>query len=140
MKLFLIIAMLFSLSGCFSNTVKTVIIQPNGNQMEYMTQAFTVKPSETIRLIMDNTATIEVMKHNIVILNDASKVNEIGILALSAPNYLPDHPAIIAATPLANIGSQTEVTFTAPNKPGQYTYICTYPGHYTLMKGIMIVK
>ena len=30
--------------------------------------------------------------------------------------------------------------FTAPSKPGEYPYICTFPGHWRIMQGVMIVK
>jgi len=30
--------------------------------------------------------------------------------------------------------------FLAPEKPGIYPYLCTFPGHWVLMKGEMIVK
>jgi azurin len=35
----------------------------------------------------------------------------------------------------------TDVTimFEAPRKPGAYTYVCTYPGHYATMQGTMRV-
>ena len=32
------------------------------------------------------------------------------------------------------------VRFMAPKTPGNYPYICTFPGHYTIMKGVMVVK
>ncbi len=30
--------------------------------------------------------------------------------------------------------------FRAPKKKGVYPYICTFPGHFTIMKGEMVVK
>ena len=36
-------------------------------------------------------------------------------------------------------GNSVEVTFTAPSTPGDYPYICTVPGHFYMMKGIMKV-
>lgn len=108
--------------------------------MEYATKTFEVNSGQKIKLIMNNTATMAAMRHNVVILNDKSKIQEVGLAALSAENYLPDHPAIIIATPMADAGQVTTVTFTAPTQPGEYTYICTFPGHYNLMQGKMIVN
>ena len=31
------------------------------------------------------------------------------------------------------------VYFEAPLKPGRYEYVCTFPGHFNLMKGVMTV-
>ena len=140
MKAFISILLLFTISGCFGPKSATITIQPDGNKMAYLQTEFTVEANQEVTIIMDNVATVEVMKHNVVILNDESKVNEVGLQALSEPDYLPDNPAIIAATAMANAGAQTQVTFTAPSKPGKYVYICTYPGHYSMMKGVMIVK
>ena len=140
MKQLKILLVSLLLIGCVGSKGITVTIQPDGNKMAYLTTEFTVKSGQTVTLIMENTASMEVMKHNIVVLNDESKINEVGIQAINAPNYLPENDAIIAATPMANAGESTEVTFTAPNKPGKYAYICTFPGHYSMMKGYMIVE
>ena len=140
MKNFIYIFILCVLSGCFGPKNITITIQPDGNSMAYQTKEFTVKADQEVILIMKNTATVEVMKHNVVILSDSTKVNEVGQKAMSAEGYIPNHPAIIAATPMADAGAQTQVTFKAPSKPGKYTYICTYPGHYMMMKGVMIVN
>ena len=129
MKKILLFILCIGLTGCFGPKATTITIQPDGNKMAYSTTEFTVKAGESIRLVMDNTATIEVMKHNIVVLNDASKITEVGTQALTEADYIPDNPAIIAATPMADAGAQSEVTFTAPSTPGDYVFICTYPGH-----------
>ena len=59
---------------------------------------------------------------------------------MSAPGYIPNDPGILAATPIADPGTQTQTTFTAPSQPGNYVFICTFPGHYLMMKGVMIVE
>ena len=131
---------LFTLAGCGGDKPVTVEITPKGNAMEYAVKSFEVKAGQNVTLVMKNTATMPAMKHNVVILNDASKIQEIGLAAISAENHLPDHPAIVVATPMADAGQTTSVSFTAPTKPGKYTYICTFPGHYNLMQGTMIVN
>ncbi|RAP29522.1 hypothetical protein DID78_03510 [Candidatus Marinamargulisbacteria bacterium SCGC AG-343-D04] len=140
MKYLLIFLMTFTLVGCSGPKQVTITIQPDGNKMAFLTTEFTVKANQEVKIVMDNTATIEVMKHNVVILNDESKINEVGQQALSSPGYLPNHSAIIAATPMAGAGEKTEVTFKAPSNPGEYVYICTFPGHYMMMKGKMLVN
>jgi azurin len=44
----------------------------------------------------------------------------------------------LAHTDLAKPGTTSEVTFDAP-APGDYPYICTFPGHYMMMKGVLTV-
>ena len=139
MKIILALVVTLFIASCGGPKSTTITIQPNGNQMSYKTTQFTVEANQEVTLIMDNIATIPMMKHNVVILNDQSKAAEVGQLALSAEDYLPDHPAIIAATAMADIGEKTQTTFTAPSEAG---VICTFACSLTLCNDArkMIVK
>ena len=129
------------LASCSSGPGKvTITIKSVGNEMKYDLTRFEVKPGQKVTIIMQNKANVAVMKHNVVLLSDKDAVDEVGKAALTAKDYLPNHPAIIASTPIAGPGEQKKVTFKAPQKPGEYIYICTYPGHYMTMQGIMVVK
>ena len=55
-------------------------------------------------------------------------------------HYVPSVPEVIAASALVNPDETIRLRFTAPSKPGKYPFICTFPGHWRLMNGIMIVK
>ena len=141
LKLMLCLLVVMGLVACAGSPKEvTITIEPQGNEMKFATTEFKVKANQPVKLIMNNTATLEAMKHNVVILSDESKINEVGQAALSEADYIPEHPAIITATPMADAGSKTEVTFNAPTKPGRYVYICTFPGHYMMMQGEMIVE
>ena len=111
--------------------------------MKFATEEFTVKSGSTVRLVMDNIATLEAMQHNIVILTPGSDINVVGAAAIQAGpdnDYVPaDNENILFYTAIAMPGEQTEIEFTAP-APGEYPFICTFPGHYSLMKGVMIVE
>ena len=52
---------------------------------------------------------------------------------------MPDDDAVLAATDMSEPGETVSVTITAPSEPGDYRYICTFPGHYTVMQGTMTV-
>lgn len=121
-----------------------VTIEPKGNQLFFADTTFTVETGETVKLTFSNTATSEAMKHNVVLLdtNDDSVITRVGRAAAQVgadEEYIPDDPAILAYTPLANPGQMVEVTFAAPEEPGKYRYTCTFPGHYVQMEGTMIV-
>lgn len=59
----------------------------------------------------------------------------------NAPEYLPkDRSAVLAHTRILGGGESDTITFTAPTKPGAYTFLCTFPGHFSMMKGKLIVK
>jgi azurin len=78
-------------------------------------------------------------QHNWVLVNGdgsvADTVSEAGLTAGPDAGYLAAGDAnVLANTPLANGGETVEVSFTAPSA-GTYTYVCTVPGHSTLMRG-----
>lgn len=120
----------------------TITLTPEGNQMRFAKTQFTVQPGQTVILKFKNTATSAAMQHNVVLLttSDERVVKRVGQAAVSADNYVPDDSAVLAATDVAKPGETTEVPFTAPETPGEYTYVCTYPGHYVTMRGTMIVE
>ena len=125
---------------------QTVTIQPQGNQMTFKQTEFTVPAGEDIKLILENTASSPSMQHNVVLLNEApsdaifKRVGQAGVQAGSSEEYVPDDPAVLAATPIAKPGETVEVTFTAPSEAGDYGYVCTYPGHWATMQGTMHVE
>lgn len=124
---------------------RVVVIQPVGDQMAYATTEVTAKAGETLTLVMDNTATAPAMHHNITVLDvavgDDSTIEQVAMAAMEAgesSGWIPAHDAILASTPMAAPGERTEVTFTVP-PPGRYPYVCLYPGHFVLMRGVLRV-
>ena len=110
--------------------------------MQYDQDRISVPAGATVNLTFDNTASAEAMIHNAVFIQTGKQMDVInaGMEAGKEAGFVPEeHPAIIAATGLAQPGDTVELTFTAPSSPGTYQYICTYPGHVD-MKGIMVVK
>ncbi len=139
---FALLLTFFSLLGCKEKTqpVLSITISSVAESMSYDKTSFTAKPNQSIDLTFINGASLDVMKHNIVFLSDESQANEVGQQALSAPNYIPDHPAIFAYSDLVGPKQKTSLSFKAPSKPGKYLYFCTFPGHYIMMKGYLVVK
>lgn len=121
-----------------------VVIEPVGNQMLFEQDEFTAEAGQEITIVFKNTATSPAMEHNVLVLsdNDDATINRVGQAALTAGDneYVPDDDAVIAATTLAKPGETVEVTFTAPSEPGQYAYVCTFPGHYVMMRGTLTVQ
>jgi azurin len=119
-----------------------VVIRPVGDQLEFDTAEFTARAGQTLTIIFENTATSEAMSHNVVVLTTGADINRLGAAAMAAGeamDYVPDDPAVVAATPLAAPGETVEVTFTVPDQPGAYPFVCTFAGHYVMMQGIMQV-
>ncbi|MDB4544186.1 plastocyanin/azurin family copper-binding protein [bacterium] len=54
--------------------------------------------------------------------------------------YVPDDQRILHATKMLKQGQSQTLRFLAPTEPGIYPYLCTFPGHWTIMKGELIVE
>lgn len=122
-----------------------ITLSPVGNQMRYRRDELTVARGETVRLVLDNTATSPSMQHNVVLVNGPpsqstfQEIGQAGIVAGRSQDYVPDRSEVIAATPIAGPGETVSVTFTAPSTPGKYGFVCTFPGHWATQQGTMRV-
>ncbi|MGB6450042.1 MAG: azurin [Steroidobacteraceae bacterium] len=81
------------------------------------------------------------MGHDWVLVKseDMMTVANDGLAAGLGNNYQkPGDPRIIAATKIIGGGQSTSVTFPASKleKGGSYMFLCTFPGHNALMKGV----
>lgn len=119
-----------------------VTLTPVGNTMAFEQTEITAQPGQTIRLTFENTADNPAMSHNVVVLHAGTDVNAFGQAAMSAEatDYIPVELAdrVIAHTSVAAPGETVTAEFTAP-AAGTYTYVCTFPGHYMMMTGTLIV-
>ncbi len=129
--------------AAFDGPPAEVTIAPLGDEMKFEQTEFTVAPGQTVTLTFTNTATSAAMRHNVVVLDPGTDVAQFGQAAASAAgtDYIPRRmeDAIVAHTAMSGPGETVEVTFSAPTTPGDYVYICSYPGHYMTMKGTMRV-
>lgn len=80
------------------------------------------------------------MGHNWVLVKtaDVTAVANGGMSAGLANNYLtPGDSHVIASTKIIGGGQSASVTFPTAKltKGGDYTFMCTFPGHYVIMKG-----
>jgi azurin len=126
-----------------SADVKTITIKTIKEAMKYDTKNFIVKAGQTVEIIFEN---VDAMQHNMVITkpNMLSKVGQAGDKMMKDPkgadkNYVPSIPEVLFSTPLINPGKSYKLTFKAPSSSGDYPFVCTFPGHWTLMNGIMKV-
>lgn len=88
----------------------------------------------------------DLMPHNVVITspNSGDKVGEAADAMANGTDgfekqFIPTMPEVLFATPLVNTNSHYTLQFKAPSKPGNYPYICSFPGHWRVMKGILKV-
>lgn len=116
----------------------------SGNDaMQYDKKELDVAPDCTaVELTLTHSGKLPAaaMGHDWVLVKtaDVTTVANAGMSAGLANNYLaPNDPHVIAATKVVGGGQSTTVTFPTSKltKGGDYTYICTFPGHYVIMKG-----
>ena len=83
----------------------------------------------------------KIMGHNFVLLKKGVDVTEYATRAMKARDneYIAEGDDVIAHTNLIGGGESDTIIFDAPEK-GSYIYICSFPGHYGVMRGILIVK
>jgi azurin len=113
-----------------------------GDTMAYDTTTFAVRAGQKVHLTLKNNGTSAAMHHNWVLVQPGHEadVATAGMTAGEAANFVKTGDTnVIASTPLSTPGGSVDVTFTAP-EAGKYPYICTYPGHYMTMKGVLEVS
>lgn len=104
-----------------------------------------IPAGKTVSMVFDNR---DQMPHNVVIVKPGSgeKVGQAADkMAVREDgyerNFVPDLREVLFATPLVNAGQIYQLNFTAPSSPGNYPFICSFPGHWRMMRGVIkIVK
>ena len=121
--------------------VRSIVINSN-DQMKFDLSEIRVKAGEKVKLTLNHTGKFkkDVMGHNFVLLAAGTDVAKFATAAMSAKatGYIPAKGAL-AHTKLIGGGESTTIEFTAPKK-GTYDFICSFPGHYSIMKGKFIVE
>jgi azurin len=54
-------------------------------------------------------------------------------------NYVPKMPEVLFSTKLINPSETVKVRFRVPAEAGDYPFICSFPGHWRIMNGVMTV-
>ena len=115
------------------NTVK--------EKMRYDIREFTVRAGKPVTILFHNP---DYADHNLFIVTPGS-TEIVGNLAaqLGAAGvkmeWRPKTDRILHGTGLLSSGKSETLKFTAPPKPDTYEYVCTFPGHWMMMRGFMYV-
>lgn len=84
------------------------------------------------------------MGHNFVLLKPGSDLATFGnaAIAAAANEYIPTNPElaaqVVAHTKVLGPGEKESITFTL-SEPGTYPFVCSFPGHWAIMKGVLTV-
>ena len=102
-----------------------------------------VKAGSRVKIVFNNN---DDMLHNLVITKPGTvdKVGQAGLnlgLKGSELNYVPRTSDVLFHSNIVEPEKSESIYFVAPKQVGAYTYVCTFPGHYTLMQGkLNVVK
>lgn len=129
-----------------TNGARTIAITAS-DQMKFSTTSIEAKPGEKLHVTLTNTGSLPkaAMAHNWILLKPGSDVMAFATAAATSQDtgYIPDalKDEIIAHINLVGPHETGEVTFNAPSQPGEYPFLCSFPGHAAVgMHGILTVK
>ncbi len=123
---------------------KVIVIRTIKNTMKFDKALIKVKAGTVVQIRFEN---IDFMQHNLLILKPGS-LEKVGaaadVLAQDAKNlnanYIPKMPEVLYYTPLINPDGKFTLKFKVPSTKGKYPFICSFPGHWRIMQGVMEVE
>ena len=141
--------LLFFISLCIftncsiENDVNKIVITSD-DYMKFNTSKITVKSGKLVKLTLKHIGRldVQVMGHNFVLLKDKVDIVEFANKAAMASKnqYIPvESNEVIVYTDMIGGGQETTIEFLPPDV-GVYNFICSFPGHYAMMKGKFIVE
>ncbi len=122
----------------------TIHITTVAERMLYDVKRFEVKPGQPVKLVFSNP---DAMQHNLVIVKPGA-LEEVGMAGNEMAkdpdgikrDFVPKSDKVLHATKLVDSLGSTILRFKAPLIPGSYPYVCTFPGHWPIMNGVMEVR
>lgn len=144
-------ALLLITSPAFAQdeAVLEIELKPHAtNPLGYDKTDLNAKVGQKIKLTLNNTGALAPQPHNFLLVK-IGKLDAVGMQAnamMTDPKamdkgYIPDAAKedILVHTKLVQPGQTDTIEFTAPAEAGDYPYLCTFPGHWILMRGVMHV-
>jgi putative heme-binding domain-containing protein len=121
---------------------RPITIETAGN-LSFATRSFQVRAGELIALKLMNP---DVVPHNWALVRPGTlqSVGEAANRLIADPEavarqYVPDTSDVLFYTDIVPPGGEFIIYFQSPQQPGRYPYLCTFPGHWTVMNGEMVV-
>ncbi len=125
--------------------VRVITIKTVREQLRYDTARLVVEAGKPFEVIFENP---DAMPHNLVFVQPGTLQAVAESVQTQAPDKLDSKgrayviegdARVIAATKLVEAGKSETLDLTAPATEGIYPYVCTFPGHWAIMKGELIV-
>jgi len=129
-----------AVTGAIREKPFRVTISTVEDKMVYDVKEFKVETGRPVLLTFKNK---DFPPHNLLVVKPG-KADEVANLAIALGNdgfgkqWRPDTPLILWGSTMIDYDEETVISFTAP-PPGDYPYVCTFPGHAMMMRGVMKV-
>lgn len=115
-----------------------------GINLSFHVRELRARAGERLALEFQNP---DVVPHNWVLAQPGS-LDRVGIASnklIADPDaylnhYVPDSADVLCFTDIVEPGQATVIYFQAPEQPGRYPFLCTFPGHWMVMNGELIVE
>ncbi|QUE51649.1 dehydrogenase [Luteolibacter ambystomatis] len=126
-------------------SIRMVVVKTVPEQLRFDVTKLVLEAGKPVSLTLENP---DAMPHNIVFVKpgtykevaESVQAQPPGKLDSQGRAYVPDKdPRILAATKLIEAGKKETIQFTAPAEEGTYEFVCTFPGHWAVMHGQLIV-
>lgn len=115
----------------------TIVVRASGSSLEFVPARLSVKAGTRVRLRFVNDGTLP---HNLVLPRRDDDIDALALAAYESAEsgYVPvaQKEKLVAYTALVSPGETAEVFFDVP-PPGEYTYVCLFPGHANTMLGTL---
>jgi azurin len=115
-----------------------------GKNLSFTTPTLHVRAGEPIKLTFVNP---DVVPHNWALIKPDTlpKVGDLVNKIIAEPDaaarqYIPRSDDVLFYTDIVNPQDQFAISFRAPSQPGRYPFLCTFPGHWMVMNGVMVVE
>jgi putative heme-binding domain-containing protein len=124
--------------GARKITIKT------GNNLTFQTTELHARAGESLGLTLINP---DVVPHNWALVKPGM-LEQVGRLAnqligdpaAAIRHYIPASEDVLAYTDVVMPNEKMTIYFAAPEPPGRYPFLCTFPGHWSVMNGVLIVE
>jgi azurin len=143
----ILFASLFLLAGAARADDCTLELNADDAMKFDKTEATVAASCATITIKLNHVGKLPVtaMGHNVVIAaaGDVQALGTAGMTAGAAADYVPANDArVIAHTKIIGGGESTTATFpgSALKAGGDYAFFCSFPGHWAIMKGKLVVR
>lgn len=126
-------------------SVAVFVVKTVHEQMRYDTARLVVEAGKPFEVIFENA---DAMPHNIVFVGPGQRQKIAEQVQTQSPTgldkegraYVPRNGrGFFAASKVLEPGQKERLKITAPAKEGEYEYVCTFPGHWMIMWGRLVV-